>query len=274
LLEGDWHVTVRHIGTIEQNALWRADGVTFVEGGFAPATEQIDAADAVVAANGTFPSLAIARGTPTVMYAQSDPPGYGRNGDRPAKLRRPERYMDYIRYPFDVFDGPLDEVVHAAARSEAPILDWKRRFIGEQFDEAAFAAQVEQIVRRPERVEIEPTGSFTIAGFADEVCERPELLATYADAFAPGDDVTLVLWGPGLREPTLMDMAQHALAASGVDDERLPDVLLLPLAGSAAADVALAERAQAVLSDWPAAGRLGELPRFGTAASEALARAA
>jgi hypothetical protein len=274
LLEGDWHVTVRHIGTLEQNALWRADGVTYVEAGFTPATEQIDAADVVVAADGTFPSLSIARGTPTVMYAQAAPPGFGRNGDRPAKLRRPERYLDYIRYPFDVFDGPLDEVVHAAARTEQPILDWKRRFIGDQFDEAAFAAQVEQIVRRPERVAIEPTGSFTIAGFVDEVCERPELLAAYADTFAPGDDVTLVLWGPGFQEATLLDRVQRALAASSVDDERLPDVLLLPLAGSAAADRALAERAQAVLSEWPGAGRLGELPRFGAADGAALAAAA
>src|SRR4051812_14044848 len=107
LLERDWHVTVRHIGPLEQNALWHAEGVTFVEGGFTPATEQIDAADVVVAADGTFPSLSVARGAPTVIYAQAAPPGFGRNGDRPAKLLRPERYLDYIRYPFDVFDGPL-----------------------------------------------------------------------------------------------------------------------------------------------------------------------
>jgi hypothetical protein len=274
LLEGDWHVTVRHIGTLEQNGLWQTDKATFTQGNFDLAVTEIDATDVVVAADGTFPSLAVARGVPTVMYSQAVPPAFGKRGDKTVPLRRGERYLDYLRYPFDVADGPLDEILHAAARSEQPILEWKRRFIGEPFDEAAFVAKVEQMVRRPQKPAIEPTRSFTVAGFLGEVAERPELLATYARAFGPEDDATLVLWGLGVDEPALMDMANRALAGSGVDEDALPDVLLLPLDGSAAADAALADRADAVLSDWPGAGRLGELPRYGAADGEALAAAA
>ena len=36
---------------------------------------------------------------------------------------------------------------------------------------------------------------------------------------APGDDVTLVLWGAGADEATLLDMVQHALVESGVEDD-------------------------------------------------------
>jgi hypothetical protein len=274
LLEGDWHVTVRHIGTLEQNGLWETPQATFRQGSFVPAVDDIDAADVVVAADGTFPSLAVARGVPTVMYGQALPASMGKRSDKTVPLRRIERYADYLRYPFDVADGPLDEIVHAAAHSDAPILEWKRRFVGAPFDADAVVSLIEQMVRRPQKAAIEPTGAFTIAGFADEVRERPELLATYAEVFSPGDDVTLVLWGAGADEATLLDMVQHALVESGVEDDRLPDVLLLGHGVSATADRALAERAQALLSEWPGAGELGRLPRYGAADGAALAAAA
>ena len=66
LLEGPWHLTVRHIGTLEQNGLWHADGVDYVQRRLQMSTAEIDAADVVVAGDGTFPTLAIARGVPTV----------------------------------------------------------------------------------------------------------------------------------------------------------------------------------------------------------------
>jgi hypothetical protein len=263
LLEGPWHLTVRHLGTIEQNGLWPVDGVDFVAGKPELAPAEIDAADAVVAGDGTFPSLAIARGVPTVICGQGHPPMYGTRGEEPPTLRFADRYMDFIRYPLDSGDGPLDELVHAAARSEAPIAEWKRRFIGAPFDDRAFVALVEQVVFGPDTpAAIDDTRGFTVAGFADEVLERPELLAAYADCVGPDDDASLILWGPGLDPHALLADVERAIAAAGIADDRLPDVLLLPLPGSADADRRLAERADAVLSDWPPAGRLGELPRI------------
>jgi hypothetical protein len=276
LLKGPWRLTVRHIGTPEQNGLWAAEGVEFVTGSFDLAYAEIDATDVVVAGDGTFPALAIARGVPAVMYGQARAPVFGIRGEKATGLRNAERYLDYSRYPFDAEDGPLDEVVHAAARSEEPVLAWKRRFIGEPIDDDAFVALVERLVRQgPPPPLIEETRAFTIVAFAEEVFEQPALLAAYANTFTPADDVSLVVWGPALEGEEVLDLVQRAGAAAAVDLERLPDVLLLGLPGSAAADRALGERAQAVLSEWPpAVGLIGELPRYGASDAQALRAAA
>jgi hypothetical protein len=185
---------------------------------------------------------------------------YGLPGEKPTKLRNPDRYADYIRYPLDAEDAPLAELIEIAAASEAPIADWKRRFIGRAFDPLKFAALVEHAMQAKPEPALEPTRTFTVAGFADEVAERPALLADYAQRFGPEDDATLVLWGPGYDDRTLLGIAEHAVEVAGIDPNRLPDILLL--AGSAGIDAALADRATAVLSDWPAAGRVGALPRL------------
>lgn len=271
LLKGPWKLTVRYIGTLAQNGLWEAEGVTFVNGhGHAELTE-IDTADVVVAGDGTFPTLAIARGVPTVVYGQATL-AWGFPDEKPTKLRRPERYRDYIRYPFDFEDGPLDEVIQAAAADEAPIADWKRRFLGEPFNAFAAAEIIERIaLHGPAPVRIDSTRSSTTLAFADELIERPDLLRTYVERVAPEDDATLMLWAPGASGPALLAMAEQAIATAGLDANALPDILLPPLPGSPQADLRLAERADALLSEWPSAGRIGALPRFSGAPSVALA---
>ena len=74
-----------------------------------------------------------------------------------------------------------------------------------------------------------------------------------------------MVWAPGVDADLLLAMAQSAIDASGVDAERLPDILLAPLPGGSAAESLLAERADAMLSEWPRVGRLGKLPRFAEA---------
>ena len=153
--------------------------------------------------------------------------------------------------------------MHAAARSEDPIKTWKRRFIGEEFDAFKFVELAERIVRgKQPPPAIEPTHTFTTVAFADELLERPELVREYTDRFKPGADATLIIWGTGLDADRTLALAEGAIAAAGVDEDALPDILLLPLPGSPAADALLAERASARLSDWPAAGKLGAVPRF------------
>lgn len=260
LLEGPWNVTVRHIGSLEQNALWEADGVEYVQGGFKLSVDDIDRADVVVAGDGTFPSLAIARGVPTIMTSQVKPIMYGVPGETLTKLRRPERYADYIRYPLDVEDAPLAELIEIATASEEPISDWKRRFVGKTFDPNRFAALVREVMEPPVPAQLEETRTFTVAGFADEVAEHPALLAEYAERFTPEDDATLVLWGPGYNERAVLEMTERAIGAAGIDPNRLPDILLLP--DGHGTEAALAQRAAAVLSDWPATGLVGALPRL------------
>jgi hypothetical protein len=261
LLEGPWQVTVRFIGTLEQNGLWAEDGVEYVSAQLLTQTEQIDAADAVVAGDGTFPTLAIARGVPTVMYGQGTL-ALGLPDEEPTQLQRAERYLDYIRYPFDAEDGPLDEIVHAAGRSDAPIADWRRRFIGEPLDPRAVVAAIERTVAGEPPVQIDATRAFTTLALADELAERPELLRRYVDQVRPQDDASLILWAPGAGESQLMSLAEAAVAGAGLDVSALPDTLLVPLPGSPEVDRVLAERADAILSEWPAAGQIGALPRF------------
>jgi hypothetical protein len=265
LLDGPWRLTVRHIGTLAENGLWEADGVEFVNGRLTAQTAEIDAADAVIAGAGTFPALAIARGVPTVMYGQGCAL-LGVPGETPRPLRRGDRYLDYVRYPFDAADGPLEELFHAAAASEAPIAAWKRRFIGAPFDARAFVALIERIAgAEPAAARVDATRAVTTVAFPDELLERPELLRSYADAYGPEDDATLLLWSPGLDERSLLAAAERAIETAGLPAERVPDILLVPLPGSPETDRVLSDRADALLSEWPAAGRIGALRRFDAA---------
>ena len=274
LVESPFRVTVRHLGTPEQNGLWKADGVTFVDARRSPQFAEIAVADVVVAGEGTFPTLSIATGVPTVMYSQLTA-ALGLPGEVLQPLKRPHLYADYARYPLDAADGPLVEIIREAARSEAPIADWKRRFIGRQFDARAFVALLERlVVKGHEPVRIDETRSFTTLASADELLERPELLKTYAGAFGPGDDASLILWAPGYDADALLALAEAAIERSGLEDTPLPDILLTPLAGSPEADLRLSERADAVLTEWPATGRIGTLPRFGSGDAAALRAAA
>ena len=227
----------------------------------------MDVADVVVAADGTFPTISVARGVPTVMYGQGVM-ALGIPGETPMLApERPELYWDYAKYPFDVADGDLETVVREAARSEAPVADWKRRYIGKPFNALEFAQLMERITRedRTAPVHIDATRSHTTLAFADELIENPALLRAYCDTYGPESDASLLLWAPGVNADQLLEMAELAIAAAGVDDSRLPDMLLAPLAGASRNEAALAERADALLSEWPSAGRIGELPRFSPA---------
>src|SRR4051794_32117422 len=155
LLDTPFEITVRHLGTLEHNGLWKAPGVKYIQGSPVPAVEDIDRTDVVVAADGTFPTLAIARGVPTVVYGQGVV-ALGIPGEEPIVPNRMPLYWDYSRYPIDVEDGDLETLIRTAALSEEPIADWKRRFVGEAFDPRAFAALVERLVLGgPEPVQID-----------------------------------------------------------------------------------------------------------------------
>jgi hypothetical protein len=268
LLQTPFEITVRHRGTIEDNGLWEAPGVKFVDGLRSPLTAQLQTSDAVVAAEGTFPTIAIAQGVPAVIYSEF----VVALGLKDHEIIFPNRlalYEDYARYPFSCDSGDIESIVREAALSEQPIADYKRRFIGEQFHALKFVETFERIINDPQPTRIDATRSRTTVAFAEELIERPDLLRAYVDTVAPADDATLVLWAPALDADALLATAELALEKAGIDGDKLPDVLLTPLPGSPQTEALLAERATAVLSGWPAVGGLGALPRFPVAALSA-----
>jgi hypothetical protein len=261
LLETPFEITVRHRGTLEQNGLWKASGVTYVDGVRSPLTAQLPTTDVVIAAEGTFPTIAIAQGVPTVVYSEF----VVALGLKDHEIIFPNRlalYEDYARYPFSCDTRDIETVVREAALSEEPIADYKRRFIGQPFHPLKFIQLFERIVSDPQPTHIDPTRTNTTVAFVEELIERPDLLRAYVDTVSPADDATLVLWAPALDADALLATAELALEKAGIDGDRLPDVLLTPLPGSPQTDALLAERATALLSEWPAVGKLGALPRF------------
>ncbi len=144
LLEGDWDVVVRHIGELGNCGLWEDSRVfRYVQGTVGMTTVDMDVADCVVAAVGTYPCLAIARGVPTIMYGQFSAALYGLPDEEPKSLRNLEKYRDLVRYPLDVEDSPLSELIPYACSSDKPIAEWRETWIGEPFDAADFVAMIE-----------------------------------------------------------------------------------------------------------------------------------
>lgn len=129
------NLSVRFVGTLEQNGLPHVDGVRYLQAeldDFNGQIAQIDAADVVVSDRSTFSNVAIARGTTVVMY---DSTIMAKDLDREHRTDNLHLYEDYIRYPFDAVDGlDIGELMHAAARDEDLVGEFRARFVGGPFD--------------------------------------------------------------------------------------------------------------------------------------------
>ncbi len=137
-----YELTVRHIRTLYQNGLNHVDGVEYVMGHADNSTKEIDEADLVIA-EGTFAYLAVARGKPTVMFGQDLIPLDGYRDEMIKKVKSWEKYKDIMRYPYDVKDGALYQVIEAACNSEP--VEWKEKLIGTEMDGQEFCLLVEEL---------------------------------------------------------------------------------------------------------------------------------
>jgi hypothetical protein len=257
LLELDVELTVRHIMSAEQNGLYPVGGVTFVEAQPDNGTAQIDEADAVVAV-GTFASLAIARGVPTIMFDQSEPLENDNPDGTTWVPAHWERYGDYVRYPYDFTDGPLGQLLSDACASDARIAEWRERHIGEQFDPSAFATLVRELCREP--ILEDEVRDQVVVTFADEIVRRPDLLARYAGKWPQGESTTLVVYAPDAEETEIVPQLQAAIERSGVAEPDLPDMLLTALPRHEVHERTIARRACAILSGGDVDGPLADLP--------------
>jgi methyltransferase family protein len=106
--------------------------------------------------------------------------------------------------------------------------------------------------------------SFSVLAFADEVVERPALLAGYARHFAASDPATLVLYAPGADEAEAAARVEGAMAIAGLGDDA-PDLMLLTAAATPEAEAAIAAGTSALLSERAAEPPFALLPRAGCA---------
>jgi hypothetical protein len=138
----DIDLTVRHIGRLEINGLWQEPGVRIYNGSTDQNIDEILNSDLVIS-NGTMAYSAIALGIPTIMMNQMTP---AREPDIHTLERldstSTEKYEKYMRYPFDVDNSDnLKKIMQEACRREPK--QWRKRFIGDQFDPANFCNLIE-----------------------------------------------------------------------------------------------------------------------------------
>lgn len=149
LVDGGFEVTVRHVGTLRQNGLQRRPGVRYHAAGrngagiARPPEDDLAEADVVVSC-GTFAHRSLALGIPTVMCKQSEWMSDGLRPGQPGYLRQWSRYAHLLHFPYDA-DDDLAGTVRAAAADPGPAEEWRRRFLGEPFDPAAFVRRFEEV---------------------------------------------------------------------------------------------------------------------------------
>ena len=141
----DIDLTVRHIGKLQINGLWEDTRATIYQGGTDQNLDEIEKADLIIA-NGTVAYTAIALGKPTIMLNQMTP-AREPHFDTQERLESASigKYEKYMRFPFDVEnDDSLKKIMQAACRKEPK--QWRKRFIGEQFDPVYFVELLERLI--------------------------------------------------------------------------------------------------------------------------------
>lgn len=143
------NLTVRYplvgTGDLAEIGITRRSGVTYRQVPFdvGDGIAAIEAADVVVAGEGTFPSLAVALGCPTVMTCQVPP------DDGVIEPRSWQSYEADARYPLDGDDadtpGDLMDLLQEACRGDTAVAPWRDRFVGEQFDPTRFVKTFEAV---------------------------------------------------------------------------------------------------------------------------------
>lgn len=142
LISSGMEVTVRSWARRSDWGLAKRANVRWTVGGTL-ATDDIDQADLVVA-DGTVAALAVARGCPTLFLgsgidADESHDGSGRSHPHFA------RYAERMRYPYDINDGPLPELVERVCQPDDAVGRWRAQFVGGAFDADLAVALVEAV---------------------------------------------------------------------------------------------------------------------------------
>jgi hypothetical protein len=105
--------------------------------------DDLDRADLVVS-DGTVAHLAAARGVP-LLFVGSDVPWDVADDGPPRIPVHWDRCADLIRYPYDIDDGPLDDLIATVTKPDPAVEEWRRRFVGGPFDAATAVRLIEAV---------------------------------------------------------------------------------------------------------------------------------
>lgn len=141
-------LTVRHIKRMDLSGLWEEPGVKYVLANPNGKTEEIDAADVVVA-HQTFAYISVARGKPLLMFGDDFPANAGNAMDNMKWARNYDAYRSLMRYPLEAEEARSGKEMRKMlerAMGEDVGKEWRKRFVGEPMDGAKFAALMETII--------------------------------------------------------------------------------------------------------------------------------
>lgn len=145
--------TVRFYGDEIANGIHRrVNGVEYVkvEQLAGPDWSEIDEADLVIS-YGSFLFMALARGVPAVAIADVPPI----RDDGTVVARNFEAWRHLWEYPVKVGDSPsLAGLIQLTRDREPEIRAWRDRYVGEEFDAARFAVELERRVFERDRGEL------------------------------------------------------------------------------------------------------------------------
>jgi len=141
LLNLNYHVTCRYIGSLETQGIERVDSWDWVEGHADGSHKEIDAADVVIG-EGTLLSIAVARGKPVVGVNQHLPPRANKMSDVYCPHNW-DKYGHLLEYPINYTEGTLEELINFASQYEQS--GWRKRLVGESM--TGFAEKIEDIYK-------------------------------------------------------------------------------------------------------------------------------
>lgn len=138
-------LSVRMIGTAEQNGLTFGEGTEVHAGKKNNSTADMETADVVVS-HQTFAYIAVALGIPTVMMGEDVPPRSGNSEAGFCYVAHWEAYKDDLMFPLDILQGEAEDVLQKACEGSDAVEGWKSRYIGEPFDGPAFVKKLESYI--------------------------------------------------------------------------------------------------------------------------------
>ena len=139
-------LTVRYLGILEVNKLWKTHKAKFIQGEPDGTTKEIEKADVVISSY-THAYMTVALGKPLLMMGERTRPHAG-NELWTGWGEQWEKYKKYLEYPFNICDTEWDTSAALTMMREAMdgnkmVEKWKKRFIGKPFNPDYFVDRVE-----------------------------------------------------------------------------------------------------------------------------------